>query len=288
MKNILVFTGLILICFLPDGRAGDLGAAVPGSFYAETIPPRPRDAIGGPAFARQTAQMTGAQRQEAALNELRRGNTPEFLRHLKPVRLSYAPAGKREIRAVVWVMPDYLAIGSTDDFLRMPLDYWTAIDIANTWGFILPTRRIVDAIYKQSPCHLKPDPLPPGPEMRSSAYYLEHRSKIKAQREKAGCALGELTSGHKKDVVLSNRLNEKPGRIAIYGWHRQTGKPIQPLSTVHGERYADYSHGVRLVYQTVWIDEKPRSILDVLQDPDLAPVLTYEGVLRRLLHMIRL
>jgi hypothetical protein len=75
--------------------------------------------------------------------------------------------------------------------------------------------------------------------------------------------------------------------VAIYGWHRRDGKPIQPLSTVHEASYADYSHGIRLVSTTVQINGTPRSIYDVLEDPDLAPLLTDEGMIagaRDLMH----
>ena len=94
--------------------------------------------------------------------------------------------------------------------------------------------------------------------------------------------LGPLIAGHKKDVVLTNRLNQKKGRVAIYGWHRGMLRPIQPLSTVHRASYADYSHGVRLVSEVVLINGRPRSIYDVLEDPELAPVLTCEGVINGL------
>ncbi|HBZ55180.1 MAG TPA: hypothetical protein DEO88_07230, partial [Syntrophobacteraceae bacterium] len=60
--------------------------------------------------------------------------------------------------------------------------------------------------------------------------------------------------------------------IAIYGWHRGMGNPIQPLSTAHGVNYADYSHGVRLVSDIVLIDGKYESIYRILQDPLLAGV----------------
>ena len=113
--------------------------------------------------------------------------------------------------------------------------------------------------------------------MRSNRYFLKHQQKIEAQR--THCPLGELISGHKKDVVLTNLLRSKPGRIAIYGWHRQNGEPIQPLSIVHGAWYADYSHGIRLVSDQVWINGETLPILDVLNDPVLAPLLTYEGVI---------
>jgi hypothetical protein len=249
----------------------------PASFFLKAIPPRPDDAITGSEFARLTAGMPGEERQNAALKELRRGNIPDFLKKLKPIQMSYTPPNGEEMSGTIWVMPDYLAIGSAEDFLRIPLTYSSAIAIANDFGFILPTRKIVDAIYQQSTCHLEPEALPPGSKMRSSEYYLRHRQMIRAQRRRAGCDLGELTSGHKKDVVITNLLNKKSGRIAIYGWHRQNGEPIQPLSTVHEAEYADYSHGLRLVSQTLWINGQPRSIFDVLQDPALAPLLTYEG-----------
>jgi len=142
---------------------------------------------------------------------------------------------------------------------------------------VLPTTRIVDAVYEQSPYHLVPEPLPPGPKMRSSVYFMRHRKLI--ERQLAGISLGELVAGHKKDVVLTERLATRLDRIAIYGWHRSVGDPIQPLSTIHGARYADYSHGVRLVWATVLIGGEPRSIYDVLEDPELAPVLSDEGAM---------
>ncbi len=58
--------------------------------------------------------------------------------------------------------------------------------------------------------------------------------------------------------------------------------PIQPLSTVHGACYADYSHGVRLVSENVLVDGGTRSIYDVLQDPVLSKVLSDEGPIRNL------
>jgi hypothetical protein len=137
---------------------------------------------------------------------------------------------------------------------------------------------MVDAIYEQSAHHLTPVPLPAGPLMRSNLYLSKHQQRIDEQR--SGLPLGELISGHKKDLVLSNRLLQAPGREAIYGWHRAPGNPIQPLSTVHGAQYVDYSHGVRLVSTTVVVDGRARSIYDALQDARLAPVLSREGVTR--------
>jgi hypothetical protein len=113
--------------------------------------------------------------------------------------------------------------------------------------------------------------------MSSTAYYVKHDERIKQQRQTLGKSLDALVSGHKKDVVLTNRLARAIGRIAIYGWHRLSGVPIQPLSTVHQASYADYSHGIRLVSDIVLMNGKPKSIYSVLQDPDFVSVLSDEG-----------
>ena len=177
-------------------------------------------------------------------------------------------------------MPDYLSIGSNHDFIRIPMGLHAATAIADHFGFILPTRKIVDAIFSQSAFTLKPEPLPAGDQMRSTAYYLTHNKMIRDQRLAVGCPLGELISGHKKDVVMTNRLAAKQGKVAIYGWHRPSGVPIQPLSTVHGSHYADYSHGIRLISTTALLDGQPCSIWTILEDPMLAGVLSDEGAVR--------
>ena len=68
--------------------------------------------------------------------------------------------------------------------------------------------------------------------------------------------------------------------------NRLNGAPIQPLSTVHGACYADYSHGIRLVSETVVVDGKTRSVYDVLLDPVLSKVLSDEGPIPHLRELM--
>jgi hypothetical protein len=182
-------------------------------------------------------------------------------------------------RVTVCVTPDYLALGSDQDFLRLPMALPTAAGVAERFGFLLPTRRIVDAIYEQAEVRLRPQPLPPGEAMRSTGYFWRHQGEIQAQRLALRAPLGALTAGQKKDLVLTNRLLVRPDRIAIYGWHQGLGRPIQPLSTVHGARYADYSHGVRLVSDVAYVGGAPRPLLEVLEDRRLAGLVSDEGPL---------
>jgi hypothetical protein len=250
------------------------------------IPSRPAPAPDGTHFAASVADQNSQVRETAIEHEILRGNLPSFLRRLKPVKLRAELPGGRKITATICVMPDYLAIGNDRDFLRIPMNLHTATDVAQRFGFVLPTRKMVDAIYRQSAAHLRPQPMQAGPQMRSTDYYIRHDRSIREQRTSLGIPLGVLISGHKKDVVISNRLASHPGRIAIYGWHQPDGKPIQPLSTVHGANYADYSHGIRLVSDIMYIDGKPASVHDVLEDPELAGILSDEGPVAILSQLI--
>ena len=244
------------------------------------IPPRPLQALTGSQFAESVAALDARQREQAILKEILQGNLPTFLRQLIPVELTSRTAGGRALSATIFVMPDYLAIGADTDFLRIPMNLETAAAVAARFHFVLPTRKMVDAIYKQSAFHFVPEPLRSGPEMRSTEYYRLHNLMIERQARDRGIPVGPLVSGHKKDVVVTNLLARTQGRIAIYGWHRPNGAPIQPLSTVHGVCYADYSHGVRLISEMALEDGTFRAVGDILQDSVLATALSDEGTIR--------
>ena len=270
---------LSLSFFVTHGvTADDTGfATLPIAALTRSIPPKPVQPLTGSQFAAYVAGMDSRQREQTILKEVLDGNLPGFLRNLVPVELKYQPSSGKTLTATVFVMPEYLAIGSDQDFLRIPMNLYTASAIATRLGFVLPTTKIVDAIYRQSAFHFSPEPMTPGPQMRSTEYYRIHSEKIGEQSRALGVSAGALISGHKKDIVVTNLLDRIPGRIAIYGWHRLSGVPIQPLSTVHGACYADYSHGVRLISETAIVDGQPRSIYDVLKDPQLARIISDEG-----------
>lgn len=230
--------------------------------------------------------MNEQERDLAIRSELMSGNMPRFLRNVQPVSLITHLPGGDVVRLTLCVLADYLSIGSDDDFLLVPMGLTTALTVAARFGFMLPTRRIVNLIYRQSTVHMTPQPLPAGDQMRSTDYYRMHNALVKQQRAVVGVTPDVLTAGHKKDLVLSTRLWSQPGRVAIYGWHRGIDAPIQPLSTVHGAQYADYSHGVRLVSNVVFINDQARSIFDVLADPRLATLLSDEGPLPRAAELL--
>ena len=239
------------------------------------IPPRESHAPSGSAFLKSTMGMTLAEREAAILGQLKAGNVPNFLRKLKPVILS-ARHGGAVHQATLWVTPDYLAIGSDEDFIRIPLGGVTAQKIAVQYGASLPTSRIVDDIYLQADMQLKPIFFPWGQIMRSTGYFIKHQLAIE-ERLKGMDHRPLLLAGHKKDVILSNQLNEIPRRVAIYGWHERHGQPVQPVSITHQIIYADYSHGVRLIADTILCDGKAMALTKALTDPELSEMVSDEG-----------
>jgi hypothetical protein len=240
------------------------------------LPARPADAVGGRQFIKSLEGMELDERETAIRREITGGNFPNFLREFVAVTLRGAPtvdARDGEATAQIEVMPDYLAVGSDADFVRMPMTPQTAQRIADAFGCVLPTRKIVDAIDAQAAVHLAPHPL--SREREVVATFLEHHRIVEKQR--AGKPLGLLVTGIKKDIVLSPRIFERPRRLAIYGWRQLNGEPIQPLTIVHWNRYVDYSHGVRLVRDRVQIGPRRQKITALLADPNRCPLVSDEG-----------
>lgn len=244
-------------------------AAAPlGGRKNDKIPPRATDAPGGRAFMERIAPLSREQREAAIFEELAAGNIPDFLRTFKHV-----PITAGGVTGIIDVAPDYLAVGSDDDFVRIPMTPQTAQRVADLFGAVLPTRKMVDAIDAVAEVRMAPQPLTENRE--SVAAFLLSNEKIEAQRGKQ--PLGMLTTGGKKDIVISNRIYERPDRLVIYGWRQLNGEPIQPLTNVHVDWYVDYSHGVRLVRDEIEIAGKRVMIADLLRDPKRAAIVSDEG-----------
>lgn len=281
---------LLLGSVLAMGGASGAWSAARGpcdDSLSRDIPSRAPDALGGRAFAEELRGISDDEREFIIQRELRAGNIPAFLRRLVPVRLPPQTVDEQPVDIVICAAPDYLAIGSDKDFLLMPMRLATALSAAYDFGFTLPTPLMVDAIYAQAGAHLVPQPLPASSQMRSTLYSIHHNALVSEQRTALGVQLGELLAGDKKDIVLTNRLSSHLDRVAIYGWHTSNGAPIQPLSTLHGWRYADYSHGARLVSTNIFVNGQRKSIFSALQDSHLAPALSDEGVISNLVGLIK-
>ena len=224
----------------------------------------------GTQFAQRIAAMERAAREAAVVTAVRNGNVPGWWRRWVDVRLG---------DAVIAVAPDYVCVGTDEDYWLAPLTPGTAQAVADELGCVLPTRKMVDAIWRAAPVKLAPAPILPGKAMTTAPVFSQHNATVRAQRD-AGMAahpLGTLVAGHKKDVVITPRLVTSPGRVAIYGWHRLDGTAIQPLYLGHAATWADYSHGVRLVRSAMTVGGRATTVEAVLADPERCALLSDEG-----------
>ena len=179
-------------------------------------------------------------------------------------------------RGRFFVASDYFAIGTPEDYVRLPLTPGAAQSVANTKSMLLPTAKMVEDIWRASTVKLRPSPLVPN-KGANLGQYTDHSRVVDGQIPQGGA--GSLTSGHKKDVILSNIW--KPGKVVIYGWHRPDGTFIQPKSNIHGDFYVDYSHGIRLLSPNMEVDGQSMAVEDVLESSELALLLSSEGPIRR-------
>jgi hypothetical protein len=240
---------------------------------APVIPSRPADAPGGAEVMKKAAGLSPSAREEFIAAELLRGNLPDFLKEFQTVTVRAKDGAGKQHEAAYDVMPDYLAVGSDADFVRVPLTPATAQRVADAFGCALPTRKVVDQVFASATRRLEPIPLTEAREAPET--FARHNELI--QKQLAGKSPAGLVAGQKKDVVVSNWLGDKPNRVAIYGWHKTNGTPIQPLTIVHKDTYVDYSHGIRLMKRALVVDGKVRDVRHVLHAADLHGLLSDEG-----------
>jgi len=231
------------------------------------------NAMTGTDFYKQAAGYNWQQRDSLAMQELFAGNLPSFLKKFVPIYVSIKDSFTgRNIKATYYVMPDYVSIGSDKDWARIPLSPMVAQKIADGWQCFLPTRKMSDDIYKTA--KLKLEPVPMYAFRDSTPTMLHHHLIIEGLRKDRN----GLIAGIKKDVVISGKISRdvRPNRVAIYGWHKLDGKPIQQVYTGHVNWYVDYSHGIRLVHRQIKVDNKWMHYTDVLKDPILKKLLCDE------------
>ncbi|TVQ15306.1 MAG: T9SS C-terminal target domain-containing protein [Balneolaceae bacterium] len=281
-----ILISLIILAWFPALPPTVRAAEAPSSLQSEEqprglpLPERPADAPTGSQLEQQLRNLSLQNRENAIYSEIMSGNIPDFLREMVEVNTTRTINGTG-YTLQYHVLPDYLALGSNDDYFLMPMTPLLAQRLCNALSCSLPTRRMVDQIWQAAPLKLSPQPIPPSDQMTTIPVMYTHHQMVLEQREGVLEAhpQGTLVGGHKKDVIVSNRIYNQPppGRVVIYGWHNPNGSPIQPVYSGHSETYADYSHGIRAVCDTVIVNGEPAAIRDILRHPELHELLSDEG-----------
>ncbi len=252
------------------------------------IPPRNPLSESGSVFIKRISQLPLNEREEEIYKATASGNIPGFLRNMVTINGEFADSAGTIHNVTYEVMPDYLSIGDDTDFCRIPMNPYTAQMLASDFGASLITSAVSDNIYRMAEIKLKPfNYIPVGNTNELVTKFEEHNSQIEKQLREAEGHYGQLVAGIKKDVVLSSRLANQPGKVVIYGWHKPDGNPIQPVYSGHVFWYVDYSHGIRFINNQVLIDGKPVLFTDVLQDPVLYKIFSNEDTPMRQVIYIR-
>ncbi|RPD93289.1 hypothetical protein EGM88_13260 [Aureibaculum marinum] len=227
------------------------------------------------SFLKNLSQLPIRQREDSLIKYMSKGWMPAYNFQFKEVSYTYKNAKGKKYKISFWVSPDYLSIGTNQNFVRMPLTPQTAQKLADQFHSVLPTTKMVNKIYEKATIKLSPIPLTENRDSLST--FVKHHFLIQ-QQLKYNIPNG-IVAGIKKDVVQSNAVlsNPKPNRVAIYGWHKLDGKPIQPLYTGHVDWYVDYSHGIRLVYEKMLINNQVFFVKDVLNNSELSRSICDEG-----------
>ena len=235
--------------------------------------PERTSSLPGTDFYRQATAMKWKERDSFVLKEALEGNVPSFLKKFIRIKISIVDSvtGK-SIRAAYYVAPDYLSLGTDQDWARINITPLAAQKIADSFQCFLPTRKIVDDIYKAAKVKLEPVPMFAFRDSTPTMWH--HHLIVEGQRKgKKG-----LIAGIQKDVVISEKISgdTKTDRVAIYGWHKSDGKPIQPLYTGHIYWWVDYSQRIRLVYRKIKVEKEWMDYTEVLGDPVLKRLLCDE------------
>lgn len=212
-------------------------------------------------------------RDSFVVKEILEGDIPSFLKKFVPVTVSVTDSSTgKKMKAVYYVAPDYLCIGTNEDWARINITPRAAQKIADSFHCFLPTRKMVDDIYKAATVKLEPVPMYAYRD--STPTMWQHHLIIEGQRK----GRKGLIAGIQKDVVISGKIvrDKKPDRVAIYGWHKPDGKPIQPLYTGHVYWWVDYSQAIRLVYRKIKVEGKWMDYKEVLLDERLRSLLCDE------------
>jgi len=243
---------------------------------------RDTNALSGTQIISIITNLAVDKREDFVYNEVKKGNIPDFLRNM--VRVSTRRSINGTYRYIsYYALPDYLAVGSDDDYFLCPMTPGLGQKLADELDCILPTRKIVDQIWKAAKVKMEPQPIPPSNKMTTVPIFNQHNSDVWIQRQTfiGTDSLGTLVSGNKKDVIISNLIyrSQESGQVVIYGWHYPSGKNIQPIYAGHDENYVDYSHGIRLIHGKVYVDDVEMQASEVLRSEKFMSLLSDEGLI---------
>ncbi len=136
--------------------------------------------ITGTELYDQIDTLGGSKRETHVLQLL---TTNTLSPHLKDVTITVTGKNTKgeETTIEYTVKSDYLCVGTELDYFRLPLAPLTAQKVADHFNCTLPTKRMVDQIWKSATTKLPPQPISPKPgeaPRDSSITYRRHQRMV--------------------------------------------------------------------------------------------------------------
>lgn len=188
-------------------------------------------------------------------------------------------------KGVLYVPENDEEAASCTSIVRVNVTATSAQQIADATGMLLPTTKIADMIWQQCAVKLPPYTDTPDARMADTSRMFKHSNRVesgKAGRQGLTCNVG-------KHWVLTNGLLSHPGCGANYGWYDSSAPNIaadgktrlwQSLGFAHNLAHVDYSQTLTLVSPHMIVDEQQMLVADVMVNPELCGLISYEGPLK--------
>ena len=222
---------------------------------------------------------------------------------LPPLNFAPLTSTNHAHTATIMVMADSLMIG-TENSVRIPASATLCQQIADRLGLMMPTSRVFDLLWRQG-SQLEPALQPADPNERHKQkldgppYYSPSMGDIGASlkyhddTDKEIAALTQPNGplfAHGKVWLLTNAYAQHPGKAINYGYASKRApytstsgiRMWQTPGSAHDCAHSDHSQIVRLFDPRIVVDGQQMDARDVLVNPELAPLLSDEGVLKYL------
>lgn len=190
------------------------------------------------------------------------GDLPDFLRTFVAV---LARDGQYEL--VYYAMPDFISVGNETYFVRLPLTARGAQKVLERYNkkgcrLLQPTAKMTAQIFAQDGTQrLVYHGL--GDDSISTEYMHRHNALIEAHRIRNGHVLGELTSGHRKEIVVSEGIpRDSKGTVwwgGVYSWSTPDKPTVAENNALAHTKSSDaqdhdeYAQAQRLVHRDAWL-----------------------------------
>jgi len=249
--------------------------------------------LNGIDFCETLQGLSIREREQRILAEVVKGN------HW-PISWTAVPVQNATHKGTLFVADDVLKIG-TDEPVRLNVSARLSQAISDAMGWPLLTTKMADLVYQHATVRIEPQLQPADPTDRKRKGYSPRMNDIGAMIradddvESARACRSGLMSCSDKLWVRTNAYSNRPERARNYGFMTESAPYVsasgirmwQTLGSAHGPESPDNSQD----YRPVWwcVEVRPLDPLvetgmvpvdKVLRDPELADLLSSEGVLK--------